>query len=98
MTFTHYIKLQPFSVDQSWTANTVHAVIASGLCAPLILGLPWLAKNHIVVDHHSRCAIDKRVDYNLLNPPKLKTPPPPSVGNDLVMTGDRVMVAVLTAA
>ncbi|KAJ7751037.1 hypothetical protein B0H16DRAFT_837114, partial [Mycena metata] len=48
---TEYVKLRTISLDQSWTSNSVRAIIAPNLCAPIILGLPWLRKNHIVVDH-----------------------------------------------
>jgi hypothetical protein len=70
---TEYIKLHAYSHDQSWTAVTVRALIAPSLCAPVILGLPWLERNHIVIDHHERTVIDKRTNYNLLDP----APPTP---------------------
>lgn len=46
-----YVKLKLFCPKSSWTSRTVLAVIAPGLCAPIILGLPFLKSNHIVVDH-----------------------------------------------
>jgi hypothetical protein len=52
-TFTEYVHLRCVSTDSRWTSNTVRALIAPGLCAPIILGLPWLARNHIVIDHHA---------------------------------------------
>jgi hypothetical protein len=49
-------------------------VIALSLCAPVILGLPFLTHNNIVIDHSSHTVIDKVSGFNLLNP---KAPPPP---------------------
>lgn len=67
-----YVLLSVTSLDQTWTSNTVKALITTGLSTELILSLPFLERNHIVIDHHERAAIDKPVDYDLLNPPKVK--------------------------
>ena len=37
------------------------AMIASGLCAPMILGLPFLIHNNIIVDASARTVIDKKI-------------------------------------
>ncbi|KAJ7152722.1 hypothetical protein C8R43DRAFT_1127176 [Mycena crocata] len=74
---TEYVKLRLISRDQSWVSTTVRAVIAPNLCAPVILGLPWLEKNKIVIDHDMRSAVDKRTGYDLLNPPPPKIAPAP---------------------
>ncbi|KAJ7158997.1 hypothetical protein C8R43DRAFT_882239, partial [Mycena crocata] len=74
-----YVKLHPLSCDQSWTSHTVRALVAPNLCAPLILGLPFLSRNHIVIDHESRTAVDKCCQYDLLNPPAVKPPPVPKM-------------------
>ncbi|KAJ7443071.1 hypothetical protein B0H11DRAFT_2251143 [Mycena galericulata] len=68
-----YVKLKLLSVDQSWTSRTIRALVAPNLCSPVILGLPWLARNSIVVDHAERTAVDKNCGYDILNPP----PPSP---------------------
>ena len=47
------------------------------LCAPVILGLPFLVHNHIVIDHADRTVIDKISGFDLLNPKPLVTPLPP---------------------
>ncbi|EDR02339.1 reverse transcriptase-RNase H-integrase [Laccaria bicolor S238N-H82] len=73
----HYVKLSLTSLDSSWTSRTVRAVVTLGLCAPIILGLPWLIHNSIVTDHAARTCIDKNTLYDLLNPPVIKPPPPP---------------------
>lgn len=74
---THYVNLRTHSVDQTWTSTSVRALIAPGLCAPILLGLPWLERNHIVIDHEARTVIDKRCGFDLMNPPPLKSSPPP---------------------
>lgn len=71
-----YVKLSVTSIDGQWTSTPTRTLIAPGLCAPIILGLPWLEKNHIVIDHHARTCIDKRCNYDLLNPsPRIPVPP-----------------------
>jgi hypothetical protein len=68
-----WVKLSLYDQVGSWTSKTVRAVIAPSLCAPVILGLPFLQHNKIVIDHDARTAIDKESGFDLLNP----TPPPP---------------------
>ncbi|KAJ7070419.1 hypothetical protein B0H15DRAFT_793476 [Mycena belliarum] len=76
---TEYVKLSLISPDQAWTSNSVRFIVARGLCAPIILGLPWLARNKIVVDHALRTVIDKRCNFNLLHPPEPVGPPKPKL-------------------
>lgn len=68
-TLDEYIKISPFAPDGQWSSNSVKAVIAPKLCVPLLLGIPFLNVNKIVMDFNSRTAIDKRCNYDLLNPP-----------------------------
>jgi hypothetical protein len=42
-------------------------LIAPGLCAKVLLGLPWLSHNKIFVDHAARTAINKSCNFDLLN-------------------------------
>ena len=72
-----YVKLSLTSLDSSWTSRTVRAVVTPGLCAPIILGLPWLMHNSIVTDHAACTCIDKKMSYDLLNPPVITPPAPP---------------------
>lgn len=51
-------------------------LIAPGLCALVILGLPFLQHNSIVTDHAACTCIDKKTNYDLLNPPPCFPPPP----------------------
>lgn len=52
-TLTEYVHLHCTSLDSRWTSNVVRALIAPDLCSPVILGQPWLARNHIVIDHEA---------------------------------------------
>ena len=75
--FSEYVKLQLHDPDSYWTSKSVRAIIAPGLCAPMIQGLPFLAHNDIVVDASSRTVIDKKCNFDLLHPiPPVPTPPP----------------------
>ena len=74
-----YVKLAVTSLDSSWTSCSVRAIFTLGLCAPIILGLPWLVHNLIVIDHSACTCIDKTCSYDLLNPPPIKPPAPPKL-------------------
>ena len=75
MTLHHYVKFVVTSIDNAWTLKTVHAIIAPGLCMPVILGLLFLTHNDIVTDHKERSCIDKKTGYNLMNPTPVVPPP-----------------------
>ena len=66
--FSDYVKLQLHDPSALWSSKTVRAIVALGLCAPMILGLPFLEHNDIVVDASARTAIDKKSAFDLLNP------------------------------
>jgi hypothetical protein len=51
---THYVKLNPETIDKTFRSETVHAVVAKDLCVPLILGLPFLVTNRITCDYALR--------------------------------------------
>jgi hypothetical protein len=74
--FSNYIKVQLHDPSGYWTSRSVRAMIAPGLCAPMILGLPFLVRNNIVVDAAAHTVIDKTCGFDLLNPvaPPLKPP------------------------
>ena len=69
-----WVKLAPYDVSGLWTSKTVRAVIAPSLCAPIILGLPFLSHNNIIIDHAARTVIDKLSNFDLLNQPPPPTP------------------------
>jgi len=72
--FSEYVKVQLHDPSTFWTSKSVRAIIAPSLCAPMILGLPFLVHNDIVVDASSRTVIDKKCGFDLLNP----VPPAPT--------------------
>lgn len=65
---THWVKLKLHDPSNFWSACTVRAIVTPGLCAPIVLGLPFLVHNNIVVDHAARTVIDKISNFDLLNP------------------------------
>ena len=75
-TLYEYVKFSATSLDSLWTSRTVHALIAPGLCTPVLLGLPFLCHNKLVMDYEAGSCIDKKTGYDLLNPPPI-TPPKP---------------------
>ena len=65
---THYIVLEPSSLDGIFLSHPLHAVIAPGLCMPMILSLPFLTINKIVCHYanHQCMATELNPAYNLL--------------------------------
>jgi hypothetical protein len=81
-TLTEYVNLKVHNLSCSWTARsgrTVHARICTGLCTPILLGLPWLIHNQIVIDHAACTVVEKSCGFDLFNPrpPEPPTPPKP---------------------
>ena len=66
---THYVILEPSSLDGLFSSHPLHAVIAPGLCMPMILGLPFLTVNKIVCNYAVRqcMATENEPPYNLLS-------------------------------
>ena len=62
-----YVVLSLSFLNNTWTSRPIHALVAPGLCAKILLGLPWLAHNNIVVDHSICSAVDKTCGFDLLN-------------------------------
>jgi hypothetical protein len=75
--FSQYVKLQLHDPSSYWSSKSVCAIIAPGLCTPMILGLPFLVHNDIVVDAAARTVIDKKCGFDLLHPVPPPLPPPP---------------------
>lgn len=67
-TLTEYVKLKLYCPVSGWAARTVRAIIAPLLCAPIILGLPWIGFNDILVDVSLRTAICKTDGVDILHP------------------------------
>jgi hypothetical protein len=75
--FSEYVKVKLHDPSSFWSSKSVRAIIAPGLCAPMILGLPFLVHNNIVVDAAACTVIDKKCNFDLLHPSALPPPPPP---------------------
>lgn len=67
---THYVIINPASLDNCFHSKAIHTVIAPGLCMPIILGLPFLCLNHITCNYADRTCLVTMIKppYNLLNP------------------------------
>jgi len=77
---TDFVSLSLSSLNNAWSSRPVSAIIAPGLCANILLGLPFLEHNHIVIDHSLRSAIHKPSGFNLVDETTIRKPTtPPSV-------------------
>ena len=74
-TVSRYVNLSLSSIDARFHSRTVRAIVAPSLCKPIILGVPFLERNNIIIDHGSRSCIASESNYNLLQPAPLTTPP-----------------------
>ncbi|TFK79042.1 hypothetical protein K466DRAFT_446136, partial [Polyporus arcularius HHB13444] len=70
-----WVKLRIALSDFSWTSVTVRAIVVPHLCAPVLLGKPFLESNHLVEDYAARTLVHKSSGRNLLSPPSPKPPP-----------------------
>ena len=68
---THYVCLTVSSHNGLFKSKALNAVIAPGLCMPIILGLPFLVNHKIVCDYANReCLVTlENRKYNLLTQP-----------------------------
>ncbi|KAF9495343.1 hypothetical protein BDN71DRAFT_1506903 [Pleurotus eryngii] len=70
-TLASYVKIQPTSVDGTFSSLPLRAFVSPSLVTDLILGLPFLTSNLLIVDHGSRSCIvklDNERSYDLLHP------------------------------
>ena len=74
-TLSHFVKFKATSLDGLWTSHTVIAIVAPGLCMPIIFGLPFLEFNNIICDHALCTCIHRKTGYNSLHP-VIPDPPP----------------------
>ena len=70
--FHNFVKLKLYDYSGAYITKTVHTVISPTLCAPVLLGLPFLKHNSIVIDVDCCTTIDKKNNFDLLHP----SPPP----------------------
>ena len=68
MTLYHFVKFTVMSTDNIWTSKVIYALVAPGLCMPIILGLLFLIHNNIVTDHAEHSCVDKKTGYNFSEP------------------------------
>jgi Retroviral aspartyl protease len=73
---TEWVKLSLYDPSGTWASKSIRAVVAPSLCAPVILGLPFLSHNKIVIDHEKRTVIAKESRFDLLNPKPTAQPRP----------------------
>jgi reverse transcriptase-like protein/integrase-like protein/chromodomain-containing protein len=93
---THYVKLRTTSIDGQWTSRLIFAIVAPGLCMPIILGLPFLTHNSIICDHEIRSCVHKKSGYNLLDPVPVPPPKPPRIKlKQQLINNRRLKAAVL---
>jgi hypothetical protein len=63
-----FVKLTLLSPDLYYTARVVKAVVIKDLSAPIILGMPFLMRSSITIDHKQHIVTDTEQGYNLLDP------------------------------
>ncbi|KAF7324932.1 Reverse transcriptase-RNase H-integrase [Mycena kentingensis (nom. inval.)] len=69
---THFVKLRFLSPDSQYTSRTVRALVAPHrLCYPVLLGLMFLRRNRIVIDHGANTVVDPKWNFDLMHPKPL---------------------------
>jgi hypothetical protein len=71
---TEWAKLSLYDPVSGWQAKTVQAMIAPGLCSPIILGLPFLSHNELVTNHAAWTIIHRPSGIDLMNPKRPEKP------------------------
>ena len=61
MSLSQYVQLSCVSEDSVFQSRSFRAIVASGLCTPLLLGGPFLYINRIVIDHELRTCVNKDI-------------------------------------
>ena len=80
ISLSQYVKFSVSDPLFRWKSRSIRAVVSPGLCAEALLGLPFLVRNEIVIDHAARSVIPKLSSFNLLAP----LPDPVSVPQSIV--------------
>lgn len=80
-----YVKLQMVLGNGAWSLGVHRAKVTTGLPVPLLLGIPFLALEHLIIDMELRSITVCDTGYDLAKPdmipkhvwaPKYKIPPP----------------------
>ncbi|KAJ3738227.1 hypothetical protein EV360DRAFT_90680, partial [Lentinula raphanica] len=65
---SEYCTIAPEDPSRKWFSSPVRALIVPVLCASVILGLPFLARNEIVIDYSARTVVARPSGFDLLHP------------------------------
>ena len=67
--FTHYVELEPCTMNRKFQSNRLQAVLANNLSVPLILGMPFLVTNCVTCNYAKReCNVSVNGEnYNILS-------------------------------
>lgn len=72
-----WVKLTVSTPSNVWSSVSVRAVIMSSLCSPIILGTPFLERNHILVDLYNKVLWHPPTNRDLTKPsPSSRSPAP----------------------
>lgn len=64
---TEFVYLRISTMNGTWTSKKVIALISPSLHMPVLLGLPFLAKNKLVIDHDRRTCFVRGTNIDLLS-------------------------------
>jgi len=84
-----FVNISLGDTSLSWRSHTFSAIISDTLCAPMIIGLPFLAANSLVIDPSARSIVDTSSGFDILNP-IMRYPPPPVMSPPVRRKKDRV--------
>lgn len=75
---TEFVKLRLSSPCSTWFSKSVRAIVVPHLCAPVILGLPFLQSNSLVFDASASppSLVHKPSSIDILHIPEPRPPPP----------------------
>jgi hypothetical protein len=65
---TEYVQLRFSLRSFAWTFRSVRCLLVDELCAPIILGMPFLSHNDLIISFSSRKCVDSCTGFDLLNP------------------------------
>lgn len=63
---TEWVKFRMKSADGEWSSKIVRARVVPDLCYDMVLGMPFLRRNHMMIDAERRTVTNKNTGYNLM--------------------------------
>lgn len=63
-----FVKLRFSLRSFAWTSKSVRCLVVDDLCAPVILGMPFLAHNDLILNCRKRKCQDAHTGFDILNP------------------------------